>query len=256
MMHGNRKVRITRERVEASQRHLDDCHLCPHECGPARTTGQGVCRVGQQTYIASEMLHVGEEASISPAHAVFFSGCTAHCTFCSAARYAFNATYGTLATPQALTKAIRRRMAQGARTLEFVGGEPTPHIPFVLETLSLLAPGECPPVVWNSNFYLTSDALDLLDGVVDIWLPDLKFGNEDCARQLSRMRDYWKIVTHAILWAAPRGDVIVRHLLMPGHKHCCTVPVLAWIEANMPQAKLSVLDQYIPPPTYNVRLES
>jgi len=228
--------------LSLASKHLNDCRLCPHECGPARAEGQGVCGV-EQTHIASEMLHIGEEEAISPAHAIFFSGCTARCTFCAAERYAFNPDYGTAATPATLAQAIQHRMAQGARTLEFVGGEPTPHIPLVLETLSLL--DEHPPVVWNSNFYMTYEALELLEGTVDIWLPDLKFGNDACAQALSEMQDYWHTVTQAILWAASRGDIIIRHLLMPGHERCCTQPVLEWIKANVPQARVSLLDQFI-----------
>lgn len=246
MTRDTRRRTLLAARWHQAARHLDDCHLCPHECGPARAAGRGVCGVGNQSYVASEMLHVGEEAAIRPAHAVFFSGCTAHCVFCSAARYAFNPTYGVPATPDMLAQAIRRRAAEGARTLEFVGGEPTPHIPFILETLARLD-DDYPPVVWNSNFYLTPHALELLEGVVEIWLPDLKFGNDACAQRLSGMREYWQTVTCAILWAAPRGKIIVRHLLMPGHRECCTAPALKWIRENAPQADVSVLDQYIAP---------
>ncbi len=77
-----------------AQRHLTDCHLCPFECGSARATGTGVCRVDQTSFIASEMLHMGEEEMLRPAHAIFFSGCTARCSFCTAARFAFRPTYG------------------------------------------------------------------------------------------------------------------------------------------------------------------
>src|SRR5690349_8692327 len=88
--------------VAAAQRHLTDCQLCPHACGPARATATGHCRVGQQAYIASEMLHVGEEEVLRPAHAIFFSGCTATCAFCTAAKFAFRPTYGVTVTPHQL----------------------------------------------------------------------------------------------------------------------------------------------------------
>jgi len=233
-------------RAEQARTHLDDCQLCPHRCGAARTTGRGVCRVDTRTFIASEMLHLGEEEAIRPAHAVFFSGCTATCTFCTAARFAFRPQYGVEATPGQLAAAVRRRKAQGARTLEFVGGDPLPHLPFVLETLALLG-DEAPPVVWNSNFYHTPEALALLDGVIALYLPDLKFGNDRCGVELGGMPDYWAVVTGAIAWAAARSRVMVRHLLMPGHFDCCTEPALRWLADAVPQTTVSLLTQYFPP---------
>jgi len=233
-------------RAEQARTHLDDCQLCPHRCGAARTTGRGVCRVDTRTFIASEMLHLGEEEAIRPAHAVFFSGCTATCTFCTAARFAFRPQYGVEATPGQLAAAVRRRKAQGARTLEFVGGDPLPHLPFVLATLALLG-DEAPPVVWNSNFYHTPEALALLDGVIALYLPDLKFGNDRCGVELGGMPDYWAVVTGAIAWAVARSRVMVRHLLMPGHFDCCTEPALRWLADAVPQATVSLLTQYFPP---------
>lgn len=233
-------------RAEQARTHLDDCQLCPHRCGAARASGRGVCRVDTRTFIASEMLHLGEEEAIRPAHAVFFSGCTATCTFCTAARFAFRPQYGVEATPGQLAAAVRRRKAQGARTLEFVGGDPLPHLPFVLETLALLG-DEAPPVVWNSNFYHTPEALALLDGVIALYLPDLKFGNDRCGVELGGMPDYWAVVTGAIAWAAARSRVMVRHLLMPGHFDCCTEPALRWLADAVPQTTVSLLTQYFPP---------
>jgi len=233
-------------RAEQARTHLDDCQLCPHRCGAARASGRGVCRVDTRTFIASEMLHLGEEEAIRPAHAVFFSGCTATCTFCTAARFAFRPQYGVEATPGQLAAAVRRRKAQGARTLEFVGGDPLPHLPFVLATLALLG-DEAPPVVWNSNFYHTPEALALLDGVIALYLPDLKFGNDRCGVELGGMPDYWAVVTGAIAWAAARSRVMVRHLLMPGHFDCCTEPALRWLADAVPQTTVSLLTQYFPP---------
>ncbi|MBK7201593.1 radical SAM protein [Candidatus Amarolinea dominans] len=236
-------------RAAQARTHLDNCQLCPHRCGETRATGRGVCRVDTRTFIASEMLHMGEEEAIRPAHAVFFSGCTATCTFCTAARFAFRPQYGVEATPGQLAAAVRRRVAQGARTLEFVGGDPLPHLPFVLETLALLGhdANNAPPVVWNSNFYQTPEALALLDGVVALYLPDLKFGNDRCGLELGGMPDYWAVVTGAIAWVATRSPVMVRHLLMPGHFDCCTEPVLRWLATAVPQVTVSLLTQYFPP---------
>jgi len=231
--------------------HLTDCHLCPHDCGPARAEAQGVCRVGQESYIASEMLHMGEEEILRPAHAIFFSGCTATCSFCTAARFAFRPTYGVTVTPAQLAARMVQRQEQGARAICFIGGDPAPHIPFVLATLAELGERKRVPTVFNSNFYLTDDALDLLEGSIDIWLPDLKFGPAagpaGCGERLGGMPGYWETVTGAIdRVRRGGGTVIVRHLLMPGHFGCCTTPILAWL-ADRPDVQVSLLTQYLAP---------
>jgi putative pyruvate formate lyase activating enzyme len=211
----------------------------------------GVCRVGKQAYIASEMLHLGEEGLLRPAHAIFFSGCTATCTFCTAARFAFRPTYGIAITAQQLAARIRQRQGEGARSLCFIGGDPVPHIPFILETLDLLGEDLRIPAVFNSNFYLTDIALDLLAGAIDIYLPDLKFGpatgTNSCGERIGGMPDYWQVVTGAIerVWQAGES-LIVRHLLMPGHFACCTSPVLYWLSAY-PGIVVSLLTQYLAP---------
>jgi putative pyruvate formate lyase activating enzyme len=230
-----------------AQRQLEDCHLCPFHCGIARASGAGVCRVGGATHVASEMLHLGEEQLLSPAHAIFFSGCTARCSFCIAARFAFRPDYGLAVSSEQLAERIVMRQNEGARSICFIGGDPVPHIPFILETLAALGTRKRVPSVFNSNFYLTDTALDLLQGPIDIYLPDLKFGPGKCGENIGTMPDYWQIVTGCIDRVLLHGEqVIVRHLLMPGHLHCCTEPVLGWL-ADRPGIQVSLLDQYVPP---------
>ncbi|MEZ4708307.1 MAG: radical SAM protein [Caldilineaceae bacterium] len=235
----------------AAAHHWKDCHLCPHHCGAARATASGVCRVGQQSFIASEMLHIGEEELLRPAHAIFFSGCTATCTFCTAAKFAFRPTYGVTVTPPQLAQRIRQRQVEGARSLCFIGGDPAPHIPFILQTLDVLGAARQIPAVFNSNFYLTAAALDLLDGAIDIYLPDLKFGpsigGASCGERIGGMPDYWQVVTGCIERLYAEGKrLLVRHLLMPGHFECCTRPVLMWLGQH-PGIEVSLLTQYVAP---------
>ncbi|MBX2998312.1 MAG: radical SAM protein [Caldilineaceae bacterium] len=237
--------------VQAAALHLEDCHLCPHHCGPARLSAQGVCRVGQQSYIASEMLHLGEETILRPAHAIFFSGCTATCSFCTAANFAFRPIYGVAVTPQQLAERIRQRQREGARSICFIGGDPAPHIPFILETLDCLGAARQIPAVFNSNFYLSAQALDLLAGAIDLYLPDLKFGKatgpQSCGELLGGMPDYWAVVTGCIEHVWQTGErVMVRHLLMPGHFDCCTRPILHWL-AQRQGIAVSLLTQYLAP---------
>lgn len=231
--------------------HLLDCRLCPFLCGEARAAGAGVCRVGAASYIASEMLHMGEEEMLRPAHAIFFSGCTARCSFCTAAKYAFRPTYGVAVTPAQLAERIDQRQQEGARSICFIGGDPAPHIPFVLDTLAELGERKRAPAVFNSNLYLTGGALDLLHGAIDLYLPDLKFGPaqgpQSCGERIGGMPDYWRVVTGCIDRLVRQGEeVLVRHLIMPGHWECCTVPALHWL-AERRGVRVSLLDQYLPP---------
>ena len=231
---------------------LEDCHLCPHNCGPTRADARGVCRVGRESYIASEMLHLGEEQLLRPAHAIIFSGCTATCSFCTAAKFAFRPTYGVTVSPHQLAARMIQRQDEGARAICFIGGDPAPHIPFILASLAALGARKRVPAVLNSNFYLTDVALDLLAGAIDIYLPDLKFGpttGEDggCGERIGGMPDYWPTVTAAIDYVRASGaKIIVRHLLMPGHFDCCTAPILAWL-ATRPDLQVSLLTQYLAP---------
>ena len=91
-------------------------------------------------------------------------------------------------------------MRRGARTLQWVGGEPTIHLPAILRAMA--AADHLPPVVWKSDFHFTPEALALLDGVVDIYIADYKFGNDACARRLSGIENYTAIVRRNLLAAA------------------------------------------------------
>lgn len=188
---------------------------------------------------------------LRPAHAIFFSGCTATCSFCTAARFAFRPTYGVVVTPFQLATRIVARQDEGVRSICFIGGDPVPHIPFILATLAQLGDRKRVPVVLNSNFYLTQEALDLLESVIDIYLPDLKFGpasaHGDCGLEIGGMPGYWGVVTTALDHLIERGEqLIVRHLLMPGHFDCCTVPIFDWL-ARRPAIQVSLLTQYVAP---------
>ena len=200
---------------------------------------------------------MGEEEFLRPAHAIFLSGCTARCTFCIASRYAFHPDYGVAVTPHQLADRIVERQKQGARSICFIGGEPVPHIPFILETLHALGDQRRAPVVFNSNFYMTPEALDLLSGYIDIFLPDLKFGPGPCGDEIGSMPDYWNVVTGCIDRALSLGGrVVVRHLLIPGHLDCCTIPVLRWLADRRDSLKLSLLNQYVAPPNATGTLAS
>ncbi|MEM1695962.1 MAG: pyruvate formate lyase-activating protein, partial [Desulfurococcaceae archaeon] len=118
------------------------------------------------------------------------------------------------------------------------------HLPFILESLKYLDANV--PQLWNSNMYMTLESTNLLVDVIDIWLPDLKYGNNECAWRLSKVRNYWEITTRNIKIAHDTGDMIIRHLVLPNHIECCTRTTLEWIAKNAPRALVNVMEQYRP----------
>jgi putative pyruvate formate lyase activating enzyme len=103
-----------------------------------------------------------------------------------------------------------------------------------------------PPVVWKSDFHATPEALALLEGWVDVYLADFKFGDDVCAGRIAGVGNYLAIVTRNLKIAAAQGDLIVRHLILPGHLDCCLRPILDWLRANLPGVKFSLRDGYLP----------
>ena len=102
------------------------------------------------------------------------------------------------------------------------------------------------PVVWKSNFFGTIEGFALLDGVVDVYVADLKFGNDTCARRIAGVDGYMQIVTRNLLLAAQGTRLIVRHLLLPGHFECCYRPIVDWMCRYLPAVPLRVMTGYLP----------
>jgi len=125
-----------------------------------------------------------------------------------------------------------------------LGGEPTIHLPAVLELVSQLP--ETAKLVWKTNAHGSAQARELLDGLFDVWLADFKFGNDACAQRLARTPDYVRIVQENLLWANAHSELIVRHLLMPGHVDCCWRPVAEWLAANLPGVKVNLRSGFWP----------
>ncbi len=133
---------------------------------------------------------------------------------------------------------------QGARNIQWVGGEPTIHLPAILAAMADCDP--LIPVVWKSNFFATIETFAFLDGVVDVYVADLKFGNDTCARQIAGVDGYMSIVTRNLLLAAQGTRLIVRHLLLPGHLECCYRPIVDWMCRHLPAVPLRIMAGYLP----------
>ena len=228
-----------------ADRILESCTLCEVKCRVNRREGVGYCRV-RESLVASDFLHYGEEPELVPSYTVFFSGCNFRCVFCQnwdISQY----RVGVEHVPEFMALKIEEAFKRGARNVNFVGGEPTPNLPFILETLRHV---DVPiPVVWNSNMYMSEEAMRLLDGVVDVYLADFKWGNDECALKYSKIPRYWEVVTRNLLLARKHygAEFLIRHLVVPGHLECCTRPVLEWIAGNLGRdVRINVMFQYRP----------
>ena len=103
------------------------------------------------------------------------------------------------------------------------------------------------PMLWNSNLFLSDEAMKILRLLMDVWLPDFKFGPGRCAITLARTPRYWETVTRLLTQIHDWGeDLTIRHLVMPDHVECCTYPVIDWLAENMPAAPVNIMDQYRP----------
>jgi putative pyruvate formate lyase activating enzyme len=236
---------IAAHRAEAAQRHYRACTLCEHRCGVDRAAGQrGRCRAGVEARVWRHRIEYGEELQLIPSHLFYLSGCNLGCAFCVQGGEAFDPSQGRPLEGRWLRETIDRGIGQGARNVQWIGGEPTIHLPAILAASAHC--GVLPPVVWKSNFFATDDAWSLLAGLVDVHVADFKFGNDACARRLAVVDDYLAVVTRNLLTVAANGRLIVRHLLLPGHFDCCYRPIVQWMRRSLPRVPMSIREGYLP----------
>ena len=233
------------------------CTLCPRRCGVDRTAGQlGFCRMPDQIYAARAALHYWEEPVISGSYgsgAVFFSGCTLRCAFCQNGVIS-QENFGKALSPAALRTVFERLIDEGCQNINLV--TPTHFLPSILPALTPKLPV---PVVYNCGGYESVETLRQLEGLVDIYLPDLKYSDRSLAGALSAAPDYPETAAAAIremyrqVGGAVIGDgqmvrgVIIRHLVLPG---CIdnSLGVLDWIAETFPKKDVlvSLMSQYVP----------
>ena len=203
------------------------CNICPRRCGAERTEtyGGGFCRMPAVPVIARAGLHLWEEPVLSGTRgsgAVFFSGCSLGCVYCQ--NHTISAEgVGKAVTTERLREIFRELIAQGAHNIDLITA--SHFVPFLLPALEEPLPV---PVVFNCGGYERVETLRLLEGKVQIWLPDLKYGLEEPARRYSHAPDYFPVATEAIRemfrQVGPcrmedgllRQGVVIRHLVLPG----------------------------------------
>jgi len=224
---------------------LASCQLCAHHCGVNRIPGPaGLCRAGAHAHFFSAQVEVSDELELIPTFAVALSGCDLRCDFCITGASSWNPRAGLGLEAGAIAQRAVAALAAGARTVMILGGEPTIHLPSVLQLVAALP--EDARLVWKTNAHGSAAARDLLDGVFDVWLADYKFGNDACARRLANVADYTAVVRENLVWARGHSELIVRHLVMPGHIECCWRPAAEWLARRLPGVKVNLRTGFWP----------
>lgn len=233
------------------------CDLCPRKCYVNRETGQtGYCGTPATAMVAKAMLHQWEEPVLAPngsSGAIFFGGCTLGCKYCQN-RAISAAAVGEPMDSKTLRSVMEELVAQGAENIDLV--TPTHYLPTIIPALS---PKLSVPVIYNCGGYERVETLRKLDGLVDVYLPDLKYADNALAAALSGAPDYFEVASAAIRemarqtgspqWEGEklvRGTVI-RHLILPGQVEN-SLKVLDWIGENFApgQVLVSLMRQYTP----------
>jgi len=234
------------------------CSLCPRNCRAERTEreGRGVCGVGALPKVARAALHMWEEPCISGTRgsgAVFFSGCGLRCIFCQNEAISHGGE-GETVSVQRLSEIFRELEAQGAHNINLVTA--AQFVPAVLEALDLYRPSI--PIVYNSSGYERIETLRMLEGYVDIYLPDFKYIDPGMAKLLSGAADYPEVAMAAIReMLRQTGPAVydengmmlrgtqIRHLVLPGLTGD-SMKILSVIADEFPGAAVSLMGQYVP----------
>ncbi len=226
---------------------LQRCDFCVHDCRVDRSAGElGYCRLETRSPLAGSYLHWGEETPIRPTWALFLSGCTMHCIYCHNWRETFEFKSIPSLEPISLAKTLLEERER-YRTISLIGGTPEPHLHTILDLALALDPAVTAPLVFNNNATLSASGLALMEGVIDIYLPDFKHGNPHCAWQLTKIPRYLESVLQNLKAYQQQGAaILVRHLALPGHLDCCSRPVLETLARDFPQVAVNLMDQYRP----------
>lgn len=242
---GRGEASVLDVKVELAARMLKACALCAHRCQVDRTRGgRGACGLGAEAHVYEAYVHIAEEPPINPAFNVSLRGCGLRCRYCQQ----FEALDPRGAGDEVFSPSLWREIdLSGARSLVFVGGNPTEGLPAILRFLRAAPMDLAVPVGRNSSGFDAPDAIRLLDGVCDVYVPDFKYGNDRCARRLSGAPGYVDNALAVIEEMCRQGvPVYVRMLVLPGHAACCHLPALELLAPLRTRVRLQVLAQYSP----------
>jgi len=258
-------------RVEAGLRELEHCKACPRKCRVNRLQDETrVCHTGRYARVASAAAHRGEEDCLrgwGGSGAIFFSRCNLQCVFCQNWDISQRSS-GTECPPERIADMMLGLQQQGCHNINFV--TPEHVVPQVLESIAAAIPrGLNLPIVYNTSAYDSLESLRLLDGMVDIYMPDFKFWNRETAKRLSQAPDYPERARQAIhemhrqvgvLKVSPQGvarrGVLVRHLVMPSQRDESQA-ILRWLAEDIsPDTFVNIMAQYHPAHQVTARARS
>lgn len=245
---------------------LQKCEICPHKCKIDRTKNQvGRCKSKGTVKVALASIHNFEEPCISGRNGsgtVFFSNCNLSCEFCQ--NYEISQQgLGKEISIERLAEIFIEQQLRGADNINLVS--PTSYAVQIIEAIKIAKNnGLKIPIIYNTNGYENIETLKLLEGYIDIYLPDLKYAENDLAKKYSKIENYFEIATSAIKEmyrqvgkneydenGIIKAGIIIRHLILPNHTEN-SKKVLKWIVENMPKnITVSVMAQYFP--TYKAK---
>jgi len=250
-----------KERVEAAKALLESCRVCPRHCGINRLAGEtGKCRTARQAVVSSYGPHYGEEAPLVGRHGsgtIFFTNCNLRCRFCQ--NYSISQLgEGEEASREEIAGMMFTLQAKGCHNINLVS--PTHVVPQILEAVEIAAKmGLHLPLIYNSGGYDSVETLKILDGIIDIYMPDMKYSDEKTAREFSGVADYPSINRLAVEemhrqvgdlqvneeGIATRG-LLVRHLVLPNNLSG-TREIVHFLTREISQnTYLNVMAQYHP----------
>lgn len=238
---------------------MNGCTLCPRRCGIDRSQTGGVCRSDSEILVGSVVAHRGEEPPLSAgtgSGAIFFCGCPMRCSYCQNYQIS-QLCRGEVMTTGELALAMEKLEEAGCSNINLVS--PTHYTPWIVESIEKArASGMGLPVLVNSSGYETRQCLEMWKDHAQIYLMDLKYGDNEMGRVLSGVPDYWDVARDAIayLWetAGPlvldpggraAGGLMVRHLVLPG-MISNPFSVLEFLVELSPEIPVSIMSQYNP----------
>jgi putative pyruvate formate lyase activating enzyme len=196
---------------------------------------------------------MGEEPVLIPSGTIFFQGCNFGCVFCQ--NYDISQAWKGKKNIEDISQKVdtiqlaaiaEKLVDKGAININYVGGDPIPNIHTIVGSLKFQKSNICQ--LWNSNFFLTDKSLSLIIDFMDFWLPDFKYGNNECGKKYSGIDNYFDIITrnHKRIHDEGSGEICIRHLVMPNHIECCTKPILDYVAKELPKAVMNIMGQYRP----------
>lgn len=240
----------------------ENCLLCPRKCGINRSTGQtGVCGVSSEIKVARAALHYWEEPCISGKRgsgAVFFSGCSLHCVFCQN-REISDGKAGKLISKERLSDIFMELADKGANNINLV--TPGQYIPDIVWAVNdAKSRGMKLPIIYNTSGYENVTELKLLEGIVDVYLPDFKYMDSTLSARYSRAKDYPSVAKQALsemvrqqpdvviddATGLIQKGVIVRQLLLPGHVNDAKAVLKYLYDTYHDYVYISMMSQFTP----------